>query len=192
MMSERSARIKAVLSLGVIVGFGAVSTLAAWTGEATATSSISTATVALGVGGTAGTATSASYQMPINGSSLFPGASSASVVVVKNTGSISAPYVFQGKITEAGTTTLGAGLNVVVKTGATVSGSGSSVTCSGGTTLMMKNAGAQFGGASNPRPLTSGSSETLCVQYSLPVNAANALQGASTTLSLAFTSTVGS
>jgi len=191
-MNDKSIRIKAVLSLGILVGFGAVSTLASWTGQATATSSISTATVALGVGGTAGSASSVSYQMPITGNNLFPGATSASVVVVKNTGSISAPYSFQGKITESGSATLGSALGIQVKTGASVSGSGSSVTCSGGTVLMTKTAGSKFGSASATRPLTPGASESLCVQYSLPVTAANALQGASTTIALDFTSTVGS
>lgn len=191
-MNERSLRIKALLSLGILVGFGTVSTLASWTGQATATANVSTATVALGVGASAGTATSTTYQMPITGSSLFPGASSGSTVTVKNTGSIAAPYAFQGRVIESGSGTLGAGLGVIVKTGATLSGTGSSVTCSGGTTLLTKNAGAAFGGATTARPLASGASETLCVQYSLPLSAANALQGASTTIELEFTSTVGS
>lgn len=191
-MSERSMRIKAVLSLGILIGFGAVSTLASWTGEATATANISTATVALGVGATPGSASSSSYQMPISGNNLYPGATSASAVTVKNTGSITAPFVVQGKITESGATSLGAGLDVVVKTGASISGSGATVTCSGGNELMKKNAGSQFGSTSAPRTLAAGESETLCVQYSLPLNAANNLQGASTTITLNFTSTVGS
>lgn len=191
-MSDLSMRVKAILSLGILVGFGAVSTLASWTGEATATSDISTATVTLAVGATSGTATTASYQMPITGNNLFPGSTSASVVTVKNTGSISAPYVFAGRITGSGSTALGTALNIVVKTGATVSGSGSSVTCSGGTALLTKNAGSQFGSATASRPLASGGSETLCVQYSLPVTASNTLQGATTTIAMDFTSTVGS
>lgn len=191
-MSGKSIRVKAILSLGILVGFGAVSTLASWTGQATATSNISTATVALGVGATTGSATSASYQMPINGNNLFPGASSASVVVVKNTGSISAPYSFQGKITESGGATLGSALTILVKTGATLSGSGSKVTCSGGEELLTKGAGSSFGKPTQTTLLTPGASESLCVQYSLPLTAANALQGASTTISLDFTSSVGS
>lgn len=191
-MNDKSIRIKAVLSLGILVGFGAVSTLASWTGQATATSSISTATVALGVGGAAGSASSASYQMPIMGNNLLPGATSASIVVVKNTGSISAPYSFQGKITESGSATLGSALSIQVKIGASVSGSGSSVTCSGGTVLMTKTAGSKFDSPTDTRTLTPGSSESLCVQYSLPVTAANALQGTSTTIALDFTSSVGS
>ncbi|MGP9490165.1 hypothetical protein ACT3UD_14375 [Glutamicibacter sp. 287] len=191
-MSTRSIRIKAILSMGILVGFGAVSTLAAWTGTATATSNISSATVALGVGATAGAANATTYQMPITGNNLYPGTSSASTVVVKNTGTISAPYTVQGKITESGASTLGAGLNISVKIGATVSGSGSNVTCSGGTTIVSKSAGAQFNGSSTPRSLDSGASELLCIQYSLPTTAANSLQGATTSIGLTFTSTVGS
>jgi hypothetical protein len=185
-------QIKAMLTLGILVGFGAVSTLAAWTGTATATSNISSATVALGVGATADAASATTYQMPITGSNLYPGTSSVSTVLVKNTGTISAPYTVQGKVTESGATTLGAGLNISLKIGATVSGSGANVTCSGGTTIVSKSAGAQFNGSSIPRTVDSGASESLCIQYALPTTAANSLQGATTSIGLTFTSTVGS
>lgn len=191
-MSRRGMQIKAMLTLGILVGFGAVSTLAAWTGTATATSNISSATVALGVGAMADAASATTYQMPITGSNLYPGTSSVSTVLVKNTGTISAPYTVQGKVTESGATTLGAGLNISLKIGATVSGSGANVTCSGGTTIVSKSAGAQFNGSSIPRTLDSGASESLCIQYALPTTAANSLQGATTSIGLTFTSTVGS
>ena len=191
-MSTRSMRVKAIWSRGILRGFGAVSTLAAWTGSATATSTVKSATVALGVGATVGSATSQTYSMTITGNNLYPGASSASTVTVKNTGSISAPYTVSGNVTETGSGTLGAGLAVTAKVGATVSGSGSNITCAGGTNIVSKNANASFSASSDPRTLAAGSSETLCVQYSLPSAAANTLQGSSTTISLNFTSTVGS
>lgn len=191
-MSTRSMRVKAILSMGILLGFGAVSTLAAWTGSATATSTVESATIALGVGDTAGSATSKTYAMTITGNNLYPGAGSVSTVTVKNTGSISAPYTVSGNVAETGSGTLGAGLAITAKVGATVSGSGSNMTCSGGTIIVSKNAGAPFSASSAARTLAAGSSEALCVQYSLPISAPDALQGSSTSISLNFTSTVGS
>lgn len=191
-MSRRSVQIKAILSMGILVGLGAVSTLAAWTGTATATTSITAARVSLGVGATAGNATSASYSVPVSSVSWYPGVSAAAVVVVKNTSTVSLPYSIKGSITESGGLELGKAMNVVVKTGATVSGTAPAATCSGGTTLVTKAAGSAFG-ADVARPtLAADASETLCVQYSLPATAANNLQGATTRLDLVFTGTVGS
>ncbi|PRB70470.1 hypothetical protein [Arthrobacter sp. MYb213] len=191
-MSRRAMQVKALLAMGILVGFGSVSTLAAWTGTATATSSIESATVALGVGATDGTATLKSYPMVITGNNLYPGSSVASTVTVKNTGSISAPYTISGTITEDVSGTLGKGMTISVRANATVAGTGSKVTCSGGSEVIAKNAGSQFSGTSSPRTLPAGSSEALCIQYSLPTSAANTLQKSSATLALNFTSTVGS
>lgn len=191
-MSRRSIQVKAILSMGILVGLGAVSTLAAWTGTATATSSITAAKVSLGVGATASSATTESYTVPVSSVNWYPGASAAAVVVVRNTSSVALPYSIKGSITESGGAELGKAMQVLVKTGATVSGTAPNATCSGGTTLVTKSAGSAFG-AETVRPvLPVDASETLCVQYSLPVNAANNLQGATTKLDLVFTGTVGS
>lgn len=191
-MSRRSVQIKAILSLGILVGLGTVSTLAAWTGTATATSSITAAKVSIGVGATASGATSASYTVPLSSVNWYPGSSAAAIVVVKNTSSVPLPYSIRGSITESGGVELGKAMAVVVKTGATVSGTAPNATCSGGTALVTKGAGSAFG-ADVARPvLAANAAETFCVQYSLPENAANNLQGATTKLDLVFTGTVGS
>ncbi|QEP08382.1 SipW-dependent-type signal peptide-containing protein [Glutamicibacter sp. ZJUTW] len=191
-MSRRSVQIKAILSMGILVGLGAVSTLAAWTGTATATSSITAAKVSLGVGATASGATSASYTVPLSSVNWYPGVSAAALVVVKNTSSVPLPYSIKGSITESGVVELGKAMAVVVKIGSTVSGTAPNATCSGGTTLITKAAGSAFG-ADVVRPvLAADASETFCVQYSLPTTAANNLQGATTKLDLTFTGTVGS
>ncbi|HJX80096.1 hypothetical protein [Glutamicibacter sp.] len=190
-MSRRGMQIKAMLTLGILVGFGAVSTLAAWTGTATATSSISSATVSLGVGATASTATTASYTVPITGAGWYPGMSQAAVVVVKNTSSIAVPYSIAGSVAETGAGTLGNALNVAVKTGGGVTGTAPNVTCTG-TSAVTKTAGSAFPAAVVRPTLAPGASETLCVQYGLPSTAANALQGNATSVKLNFTATVGS
>ncbi|MER8025202.1 SipW-dependent-type signal peptide-containing protein [Glutamicibacter protophormiae] len=191
-MNRRSVQVKAILSMGILVGLGGVSTLAAWTGTATATSSITAAKVSLGVGATASSATSESYTVPVSSVSWYPKASAAAVVVVKNTGTVALPYSVKGSITESGGVELGKAMQVLVKTGSTVSGTAPNAICSGGNTVVDKSAGSAFGAAVDVSTLAVGTSESLCVQYSLPVNAANNLQGATTKLDLVFTGTVGS
>ncbi|MHA7225729.1 SipW-dependent-type signal peptide-containing protein [Glutamicibacter soli] len=191
-MSRRSVQVKAILSMGILVGLGSVSTLAAWTGTATATTSITAAKVSLGVEATASSATSESYTVPVSSVNWYPGASAAAVVVVKNTSTVELPYSIRGSITDSGGVELGKAMQVQVKTGSTVSGTAPSATCSGTAAIVDKKAGSAFGGSVEVSTLAAGASETLCVQYSLPVTAANNLQGATTKLDLVFTGTVGS
>lgn len=187
-MSRRGIQVKALLSMGILVGFGAVSTLAAWTGTATATSTMSAATVALGVGKTESDSTT--YTVPLETADWYPGMSQAAIVVVKNSGSIAVPYTITGSITEAVSGKLGSALAIVVTDG-TVSGSAPNATCTG-SPLLSKGATEPFPAASARLALAPGASETLCVHYSLPTSAANTLQGNSTTVNLTFTATVGS
>lgn len=186
--SRRAMQIKALLSMGILAGFGAVSTLAAWTGTATATSAIGAATVSLGVGATA--VDNASYTVPITGANWYPGMSQAAVVVVKNTSSIAVPYSITGNVVETGGGLLGNALNVVVTSGA-VTGTAPAAACSGAA-LVTKPALATFPAPVARPTLGPGASATLCVQYTLPINAANTLQGSSTTVNLSFTATIGS
>lgn len=189
-MSRRGMQVKALLSMGILVGFGAVSTLAAWTGTATATATINAATVSLGAGAT-GSTTSTSYTVPVTEANWYPGMSQAALVVVKNTSPISVPYSITGSVMETGNGTLGNALNVIVKTGGSVSGTAPNATCLG-TSLITKSSLGSFPAAELRSPLTPGGTETLCVQYTLPTNAASGLQGNSTTVKLTFTATVGS
>ncbi|QXQ09940.1 hypothetical protein [Paeniglutamicibacter sp. Y32M11] len=189
-MSRRGMQVKALLSMGILVGFGAVSTLAAWTGTATATAEISAAKVSLGVGEMAG-ATSNDYIVPITGANWYPGMNQAALVVVTNTSPIAVPLSITGSVPDTGTNTLGNALSVVVKAGGSVDGTAPAATCSG-TLVINKSAGADFPTATSRPTLAPGASETLCVQYSLPATASNTLQGKSTTVKLTFTATVGS
>lgn len=190
-MSRRGIQVKALLAMGILVGFGSVSTLAAWTGTATATANLSAATVSLAAGRTATEATNTEYTVPVGTSNWYPGMSQAAVVAVKNTSSIAVPYSIQGSIGETGNGSLGNALKVVVKTGASVSGTSPNATCSGGTAIITKAAGASFPAAVNRANLNPSSAESLCVEYSLPTNASNSLQGNTTSVKLNFTATVG-
>lgn len=185
---RRAMQIKALLSLGIVAGLGAVSTLAAWTGNATATATISAGTVALGVG--AAPVDTVSYTVPVTGSNWYPGMSQAAMVVVKNAGTLAVPYSVAGSVVESGGGTLGQALNVVVTTG-TVQGTAPNATCSGAA-LLSKEAGAAFPAAVTRPSLNPQANAAFCVQYTLPLTAANTLQGNSTSVKLTFTATIGS
>lgn len=185
---RRANQFKALLSLGLLAGFGAVSTLAAWTGGAAATSTIGAGTVAIGVGASGGAAV-ADYALPLPATGWYPGRSEAVMVSVKNTGTLAAPYSLSGAVEESGAGKLGAGLAVKVTSGA-VTGAPGNAGC-GGATVVEKAAGATFGAASARPALPAGGEQALCVQYSLPLNAPNTLQGNSATIQLTFTATVG-
>lgn len=192
-MSNRSTKIKALLSLGLLVGFGTVSTLAAWTGTATATTSITAATVSLGVGANATSATTSTYTVPITGTDWYPGASAAVLVTVKNSSSVAVSYSMQGAITESSQYELGKAMQVSVRSGASITGTAPAATCTGGTPVISKASGAAFDApAARPAQLAPNGSETYCVQYSLPTAAANNLQGAATKIDIVFTASVGS
>lgn len=178
---RRAMQIKALLSLGLLAGFGAVSTLAAWTSEATATATIAAGTVAIGVGAAGATATT-SYPLPITGTDWYPGLSRAATVTVKNTGTLAAPYSVSGSAPGE----LGTALVVRVTSGSMESNG----TCSG-TQILQKAAGSSSSALSTPVPLVAGGMQNLCIEYSLPTNALATLQGKSATITLTFTATVG-
>lgn len=183
--ARRGMQLKALLSLGLLAGIGAVSTLAAWTGGARMTSEIGAGTVAIGVVDSDGSV-QASYPMPIDGANWYPGLNRAVAVTIKNTGTLDAPYSVSGSVTEAGVGKLGAGLNVKVTGGPTAADG----TCNG-EVVLTKAAGSGFPAPSLPHQLKAGAAQPLCVQYSLPTTAPSSLQGSSTTITLTFTATVG-
>ncbi|MHA7269371.1 hypothetical protein [Arthrobacter sp. HLT1-20] len=179
-----SVRVKALLSLGLLAGFGAVSTLAAWTGTATATSDIAAATVFIAVGADADSS-STSYTIPIAPGNWYPGMSQAALVTVKNTGTSKVSYNVQGAAAGALGTAMAVGVSAG---GSVVNGSATVGTCSVAPGYS-KAAGFDFP-ISTPHPLgslASGGSASFCVSTLLPLAAASALQGQSTTITLTFT-----
>ncbi|WP_313810726.1 hypothetical protein [Glutamicibacter sp.] len=192
-MSNRSTKIKALLSLGLLAGFGTVTTLAAWTGTATATTSITSATVQLGVGANATSATTSTYTVPLSGTAWYPGSSAAALVTVKNNSSVAVSYSMQGAITESSQYELGKAMQVSVRSGGTVTGTAPAATCTGGTSVISKAAGAAFDApVARPTQLAPNGSESFCVQYTLPTTAVSNLQGVTTKIDVVFTASVGS
>lgn len=192
-MSERSVKLKAVLSLGILIGLGAVSTLAAWTGTATATSSITAATVSLGIGKDSANATATSYTIPLSGTQWYPGTSMAALVTVKNTSTVPVAYSVKGTVTETGAGTLGNAMKVVLKTSSSVAGTAPNLTCSGVEERLSKAAQSNFSSTQTSMgTLAAAGIQTYCVELALPMNAASTLQGNTTKIDLVFTASVGS
>lgn len=185
---RRSLQIKALLSLGLLAGFGSVSTLAAWTGGATATSTIGAGTVAIEVLDANG-APLAQGKLELPVGDWYPGRSEAAMVTVRNTGTLAAPFAISRAITEESAGSLGAAMAVQVTNGSVI-GTPGGASCDGD--VLLTKAATKSLGDRQLQPAPAVDSEmALCVEYSLPLGAANALQGQSTTITLTFTATVG-
>ncbi|MBY6313199.1 MULTISPECIES: SipW-dependent-type signal peptide-containing protein [Nocardiaceae] len=166
-----SVRLRAVLALGTVLGLGSVGTLAAWSTSTTTTSGdFVTGNVDITVNGTEGSPAPTAISLTPN--TFVPGQSRATIVTVRNAGTIAVDYTTTAA---AVTGTLGANLAVTVRPGATVAADG---TCPG-TTVVTGTA----------RRTASGASDPLCVQLTLSSTAPTTAQGQTGTATLTFTAT---
>jgi predicted ribosomally synthesized peptide with SipW-like signal peptide len=185
--SARSVRIRALLSVGMVLGLGAVGTLAAWTDESTATATFSAGTLDLKLGTLPeGPFTDTVALTSLNMSAMYPGASKAGMVTVSNSGTVPLAYTLAG----TGTGTLGTGLKVSVYAGGTATNVGTTGTCSG---TLLGTADLPLIGTliSSARSLPAASSESLCLLVKLPTTAASALQGTTSTATFTFSGSMG-
>ena len=186
--SQRSAHwwtsvpLRAVLSLGLVLGVGSAGTFAYWTDEA----------VAQGITFTAGTldlelqddADDSISFTTLNISTMIPGQSVAGVLKVENVGNVAFTYTASTSVSNS---TLAGALDVKVTNGS-VSGSAPNATCSGS---QLSGTGTKLDQAlvSTSRSLSASASEDLCLQVSMPTGASSSLQGTTTTVSYTFTAT---
>ncbi|WP_309108612.1 SipW-dependent-type signal peptide-containing protein [Arthrobacter sp.] len=183
-----SVRLKALLSLGMVLGLGAVGTLAAWTDESTATASFSAGTLDLKLGALPeGPFTDSVALTSLDMAAMYPGASKAGMVSVSNSGTVPLSYTLTG----TGTGTLGAALKVSVYVGGMATNVASTGTCSG---TLLGTADLPLAGTliSSARTLPATSVESLCLVVKLPSTAENTLQGTTSTATFAFTGSMGS
>lgn len=180
-----SARLRAVLGLGVVLALATPGTYAHWTDE-------------VQVGGT--TITSGTLDLRVNGQDqvtgyttldiapMVPGNSTAAVLTVRNTGTAPLKYTASTSTTNADSLSLGAALVVKVTGDPSTTGSTPATTCAGAS---LPGAATSLGGPmlSTGRMLAPEASEKVCVQITLPLDAASALQGATTTVGITFTGT---
>jgi len=174
--------LRAVLSLGLVLGFGSAGTFAYWTDEA----------VVSGITFTAGTldlelqddADDSVTFTALNISNMIPGQSVAGVLKVENAGNVGFTYT---ATTSVSNSTLAGALDVKVTNGS-VSGTSPSATCSGS---QLSGTGTKLNQnlVTTSRSLAASASENLCIQVSMPSGASSSLQGATTTVSYTFTAT---
>ena len=181
-IDSRSLRI--LLSLGIVVGLGATGTFAAWTDSVQITgTTITSGTIELKVNNARPTSTAPSSMSLGN---MVPGNSTAGIYTISNTGTAPLKYW----IDAAATNTLGTTLVAKVTNATSTSGSSPSITC-GGTEIATSNAGkfaaSLLGTSTTGRTLLPGSTETLCIQATLPTGASQTLAG--TTSNVTFTVT---
>jgi predicted ribosomally synthesized peptide with SipW-like signal peptide len=187
--TERSVRIRALLAAGMVLGLGAVGTLAAWTDESTATATFSAGTLDLKLGTLPqGPFTDTVALTTLDMPAMYPGVSRAGMVAVSNSGTVPLSYTLAG----TGTGTLGAALKVSVYSGGAATNDATTGTCSGGTLLGTADLPLIGPLISSARTLPASSTESLCLLVKLPSTAANTLQGTTSAATFTFTGSMGS
>ncbi|SNT01606.1 SipW-dependent-type signal peptide-containing protein [Rhodococcoides kyotonense] len=173
-----STRVRALLSLGMVLGLGAVGTLAAWSQTATATSGVfTTGLFNVKLSGSEANPTPLSL---INGTNVYPGDSVSAIVTVQNAGNLPLYYTMFAK----GAGTFTSGLTMSVYTGGTSTGTA----CTGGTAIATAVALTTADAAIGVRtgPLAATGSNALCVVVTLSSTAPNTVQGQTGTALLRF------
>lgn len=182
-----SARLRAALSLGVVLGIGSVGTFAYWTDTVTVTGTTFTAgTLDLLVNDDADDAVAFTTM----NFALVPGSTVAGVLTVKNEGKVPLKYTASSAATNADGKNLVGSLTAKVTGAASVTGTAPSATC-GGTALA--GSGTSFTADLVPvgsgRLLAPDVSESFCIQATLSASAPSSLQGGTTDVTFTFTGT---
>lgn len=181
----RSTRVRAALSLGVVLSIGASGTFAYWTDSVSVTGTTFTAgTIDLKVNGS----DTVTGYTSLNISTMVPGNSVAAVLTVANTGTAPMKYTAATTATNADTKDLRSALVVKVTGDTATSGSSPATTCAG-TALAGSGTTLNSSLISTGRLLAAGTNEKVCVQVTLPAGANTSLQGATTDVVLTFTGT---
>ncbi|MFT4083269.1 MAG: SipW-dependent-type signal peptide-containing protein [Nocardioides sp.] len=178
-----TVRLRALLALGAVAALGVGGTWAQWTDSATVEGiTITTGGLDLQIDGE-DSVDDVDDGVGLSVSGMVPGSTTAAVLTVTNSGTVALGYTAAAAASTG--SELAGVLTVDVSAGGTVSGSGTSATCTGGTAVDTGTLTTSI--VSAARTLAAGASEELCVQVTLPTDAASSLQSASTTVTLTFT-----
>lgn len=186
-------RTRALLSLGMVLGVGAVGTMAAWSDTATATTGMFE-TGAVNVQLKLNSQRPTYNFVALNKVNMARGASVAGMLPVNNTGSSDFDYTVKANSADAGTAAYGAAsaatfaqnLNVKVYVG----GSSNGTTCTGGTQLAdtaLALGSVNVVGAG--RRLDVAQSESLCFQVTVNANAPKAARMSALSIGFQFAAT---
>lgn len=183
----KSTRVRALLSIGMVFGLGAVGTLAYWTDTATlASGTFQSGTLDLKLNGSDGpVGTPATFTGGFSTTGMQPGDQKSAAVLVQNpnvAGNIDFKYIASGLASG----TLGSLMTFTVVANSTVSGTGCTT---GGTTATTYNDAPLTSltpVVTTARTVLAGQSESVCVIAKLP---SGTTTGQNTTGSVTFTFT---
>lgn len=197
-MSARSTRLRALLSLGIVLGLTSVSTLAAWTDQAAlSTGTIQSGTLDIQLNGANSHAATA-FAL----ANMIPGESVAYAVNVNRAAS-SVPFTYGITGETSATNAFAQALRFRVFTGSanaltTTNGlrtqtcTGSELSAAGGVGLTTTASPLLGGRTALATPLAVSPTvytDTICIQASLPSGTGNGAQGQSTSASFSFNAT---
>lgn len=182
--SANSGRTRAILSLGIVLGLGAVSTMASWSDSATvAGGSFTTGTLDIKVGDPAIDNNPPKFKTDFTMANMIPGNSKDAVLKIRNNGTVPFTYAANATATNngVGSDQLGSAL-ILTAYGTNSAGACTGPPISTPTTLATS---ATF---SLTRPaLQSNQTEDLCFRATLPATASTALQGKNSVITLNIT-----
>lgn len=188
---NRSGRLRALLSLGVALGLGAVGTFAFWTDDVVISGSTFTAgTLDLQVNSSDAYATTT-----LSMNNMVPGVTSAEVLTIKNNGSAPLKYSMTGGLsgTDAAAYGSAAALKLTVVLGGSKAGTGSASTCTGGSTIFgptaLTNVTSTAIIGTRRGPIAAAGTEALCFQVTFDASASTTLQGKTATATFTATGT---
>jgi predicted ribosomally synthesized peptide with SipW-like signal peptide len=181
----RSARVRAVLCLAVVLALATPGTYAHWTDEAAVSgTTITSGTIDLRVNGQ----DTVTGYTALDMAPMVPGNSTAAVLTLRNNGTAPVVWTAATSATNLDGKSLRAALVVKVTGDTAAAGAAPAASCAG---AALPGTTASLGGPllTTGRMLAPGATEKVCVQVSLPPGAAPALQGATTTVGITFTGT---
>ncbi|WP_072691767.1 SipW-dependent-type signal peptide-containing protein [Rhodococcus marinonascens] len=174
---------RAVASLGIVLGLGAIGTLAAWSDTATATSGVfSTGSIDLQLSDEQGNPDAYAFAT-LTKENMLPGDRVAAELPVQNTGTTPFNYTMSAA---ASSSELAPWMKIKVTTGTS-----DGELCSGDTvaTNIWLVGGESVDVVSEPRTLAVGASDNLCIQMRVDPDAPNSVQNKSVEAALNFNAT---
>jgi predicted ribosomally synthesized peptide with SipW-like signal peptide len=172
------------MSIGIVLGLGAVGTLAAWSDTATATSGVfTTGRLDIKVGNPAVDNNPPAFTTTLTNTAIFPGDTVAAGLLVSNAaGSVANTYTISVVASNAA---LGNLLNSSVHTGAPSSG----VACAGSPVSTVTGLGTSKPFPALNRPLAVNGSDQLCISVTMPTGTAQPNPAATGTITYTITAT---
>lgn len=189
--ARKAGKKRALLATGVIVGLGAVGTLAAFTDTASFTSTFSTGSVDIALDGT-NEGTPTPYAFTAWDSLLMvPGTEKYAALVVNNKGTSPFTYTMPAPVL-AGSTTLAQGANGLQSGIVAITGTTCDAAAFAGGTPVAASGSLSALAITSPRTLLPGTSERLCFSAVLPTTAPDTLSGLTVTPTFTLTAVASS